>query len=272
MSNKNAHKQKYTLLFLAFLSLVLVVLNETPHVRAVRGFFERPVVAVQRFSAMRLRQFFDFFSVFQKKEQLLNEVASLREEVVRLSAAQAELSVCLEEREAAQKMLVSSPPLSNWHFVPAKAVGVGAKLRLNVGARAGVAVGQMVVSQNVLVGRVNEVTAFSCTVELVTDPAVMIPVATRTPGQSQVQCQGILSGYVNQKLIVREVLWSEQLTEGDLVYTNGEGGWLANIVIGRIHQVEQEGARNFQSAVVEPFFVPKQLDTVFVIKILENEG
>ena len=64
-------------------------------------------------------------------------------------------------------------------------------------------------------------------------------------------------------MVVKEVVWEEQLAQGDLVFTSGEGGWLENLLIGRISQIQDDEAKTFRKGVVEPFLNVKLLDNVF---------
>ena len=264
MSRKNDQKQLYLFLLLSFFSLCLVGFSRTFFGRGVRGFFERPVLPIQRFSVAVIHRISAPLNWLTQRQSLDEKNTQLKLEIAHLSSQLAEFSVCQEDKEAMRKMLDAPLPPS-WHYLPAKAVGVGGRLKINVGARAGVSFGQMVLAQDVLVGRVVSVSPFSSLVELVTDPAVSIPAVTRAAGQKGILAKGIITGFGGNKMILRDILWEEAVGEGDFVYTSGEGEWLANLLVGKVVRVEGGRVKNFREAVVEPFFEIKVLDSVFVV-------
>lgn len=132
---------------------------------------------------------------------------------------------------------------------------------VNRGARDGIQVGDPVISDLGLVGRVEDVAANAAWVILVIDPNSTVNArlqGSRAEGTVFGQLQGGLEmGFIPQDAAV-EV--------GDLVVTSGLGGaFPANIVIGVVTSVRSQPAELFQQAEVRPVVDFGNLEIVAVI-------
>lgn len=250
-------------LLLVFISFSLLFLDRTGRIRSIRGFAERPILAIEeRIYNLKLLsfRFFKPLSFGQKKEE---ELMRLEGQVRQLSAASSQLSTCLEENEAMRRLLGAPLPPS-WKFLPAKVVGVSEKMRIDKGAKAGVQEGSMVVYENILVGKVIRVGEYDSLVQLPTDPTSKIPSLVRKPGEKGIRARGLLIGQLGGLLLDR-VLQEEDLGRGDQVLTGGEEGWLPDLVIGQIEEVLPGTAALYQKAKVTPLVDYGNLRTVFVV-------
>lgn len=190
------------------------------------------------------------------------EITRLQVELQRLAIEKNQLSVCLEENEKMRKLL-GAPLPSAWKFLPAKVVGLAEKMRIEGGRKDGVEEGMIVLSENILVGRVVEVGKNSSLVQLPTTPGVKIPVVAKRKGG--VQARGLLLGQYGGRLVLDKVLQSEDIQKGDLVVTSGDESWPVDLLIGQITEVLPKSAEIYQKAQVKPLLDYDKLRIVFIV-------
>ncbi len=251
--------------FLLFLvSLFLIIADQRRLISPVRLIVERPIIALER----PLYLFSQ--SINQPVNQVINsgkrdqELVELEGKLRQLAIDQNQLSSCLEENEHLRRLL-SAPLSPQWQFVDAKVVGRTEKMRLYRGKRDGIKEGMMVVSENILVGKVISVGEVDCLVQLPTDPNSKIPVVVKKPASSGIQARGLLIGQFGGKIILDRVLQDEDIQKGDLVITSGEEGWLPDLVIGQVGEVSPKTAAVYQQATVYPLVDYSLLRIVFVV-------
>lgn len=209
---------------------------------------------------------FGFLETSREKDR---QILRLQGELRQLAVNQNELAVCLEENDHLKRLL-GAPLPPEWKFIQAKVVGVADKMRLDRGRRDGVEEGMMVITENVLVGRVVLAGERHSLVRLINDPETKIPVLVKQPlagqkPQSGVQARGLLLGRLGEKVILDRVLQSEDIQKGDLVVTSGEEGWLADLLVGQIQEVFPPSAEVYQKAVVSPLVDYRQQSIVFLV-------
>lgn len=262
---KKGSKTVFLFLALAFLSLFFVWLSRFAFIKNFRGFLGRPFLGVERV-------------IFATRQSLLGKLVFLKnwrrnykqkldlEKQVRVLAVQSgDLATCLEENAAMRRLLGASLPPS-WHFIPAKAIGEYERLKINIGEKAGVKPGLMVISENVLVGKVERVEKYFSLVVLATDPGLKIPVIVRSPQKEGIKGRGIISGYFKERFVLEELLKSEAITEGDLVFTSGEGEWLPDLIVGQIEKIEESQGKVFKKAWATSLVDWQNLRNIFVVK------
>ena len=254
--------------FLLFLSLILLFLDGRGWLVGVRGVLERPVLGLEgRFYSFRLSLAGPWrtFSYWRQGEE---ELFRLQTELQRLAVDQNQLTSCFQENER-MKQLLGAPLPPNWKFMPVKVIGISDQMRIDKGESEGVEKGMMVVSENILVGRVAAVSRDYSLIDLVVTPGVKIPVVVKQPHSAKVslgvQARGLLTGQSGQKLILDRVLQGEDIRRGDLVMSAGEAGWLPDLVIGQIEQVLPKTAAIYQKAQVRPLVDYWRLEIVFVV-------
>lgn len=256
---------------LALLSGSLLAGDLTGWLDPVRGVLEAPVLAIQKSLAGTDpgRGLGAFFVSRRVAEERITE---LEGELDRLAVDQAQLNICEEENREARRLLAAPLPPS-WQFLPATVVGWNGPLRLDKGRADGASAGMMVVSANLLVGRIASAEEKSCLVETLADPAVRLPVVVKRPleggaealqAAAGVRAKGLLV-FDSEDLVVREILQEEDVAGGDLVLTSGEAGWLADLVIGRVTAVSGREAELYKEATVVPFVKVNDLRKVFIV-------
>jgi cell shape-determining protein MreC len=106
---------------------------------------------------------------------------------------------------------------------------------------------------------------------LTTDPQTKIPVIVRSSGEPGIKGRGILTGYFGKRMKLEEVLISEKIQPDDLVFTSGEGGWLPDLLVGKVEKTKESQEKVFQSAEVQSLIDPQELRYVFVVKVFKEE-
>ena len=149
------------------------------------------------------------------------------------------------------RRLLGAPLPAKWKFLPAKVMGNGEKIRIDKGEKDGVKKGMIVVSENILVGRIVSLTQKSSLLELPISPGVILPVVVKRAGNKGIQARGILQ-QSGGNLVLSEVLQSEDIQKGDLVVTVGDENLLPDLLIGQITDVLPKSAEVYQKARVKP--------------------
>lgn len=250
-------------LLLLFLSGILLFLDQKGWIGSVRGVVERPILAIEKkFYDFKLSttQVFQPLSYWRSGEK---ELMRLQGQIRQLALESGQLSACLEENEEMRRLL-GAPLPPQWKFLPAKVVGVSEKMRIDKGEKDGIEEGMMVVSENILVGKVVSVEERSALVQLPTDINSKIPVVVKKPGAAGVQARGLLLPQSEGKLIVDRILQSEDVRVGDLVLTAGED-WLPDLLIGQIEEVLGREAEIYKKARLFPLIDYQSLRLVFII-------
>jgi len=259
--------KKINLLVLIFLliSLLLILADKKGWTSTVKNFVARPIVWMEK-------------GIFRGYQEALKSIKSItgitgstREKEItllegklrQLAVEQNQLSVCWEENEHFRKLL-GAPLPAQWRFMEAKVVGISEKMKIDKGEKDGVKEGMMVVSENILLGKVVAVEENTSLVQLVNDPNLKIPVVVKKPNTEGIQARGLLVGQ-GGGVILDRVLQSEDIQKGDLVVTTGEEGWLPDLLIGQIEEVSPKSAEVYQKARVLPLIDGRKLRIVFII-------
>lgn len=264
---KNQSKELIWFIVFSFLSWLFFLTSRLTFFKDLRGFIEQPFLFSQA-TANTLKQKLSVINTFIKLGQVSwRENESLKRQIKELSLKSSQLGVCLEQNDSMRRLLAAPLPPS-WHFIPAKAISFYQKIKINVGEKAGVEKGLTVVSENFLLGRIESTEKFSSVVILATDPSLKIPVVVRASGVAGIKAKGILSGYYQEQMVLEQVLKSEKISQGDFVYTSGEGDWLPDLLIGKIDKIEQGEEKVFQKAWVNSFLDYQNLRYIFVVRVV----
>mgnify|MGYP001279882030 CR=1 FL=1 len=130
--------------------------------------------------------------------------------------------------------------------------------------------GMPVVTFDGLVGQINSIQGAYSDVMLSVDRKSHVPVVVQRNG-----AQGILRGTGELDRYTCEVeylLRSDEVREGDQLFTSGTGGkFPEGVLVGRIASVQRENYGLFQKVVVEPAVNFSRLHEVFVVTALPGE-
>lgn len=261
-------KEAFWFLLLGFLSLLLLFFDYRGWLKTVRAWLERPVLGIEKqLYGLKLdtEKRLNFFTSRRQQEK---EILELEEKLQQLAVEKNEFASCLEENEKMKKLLGAPLPPS-WKFMPARVVGLAGQMKLDKGEKDKVKEGMMVVSENILVGRISSVEGHSSLVTLPITPNIKIPVVVKSPHSAEatrgrgVQARGILTNQPGQKLLLDKVLQKEDIQLGDLVVTSGE--WLPDLLIGQVEEILTESAAIYKKARVSPLVDYHALRVVFIV-------
>lgn len=178
----------------------------------------------------------------------------------KLSQALSDLSQLVELKKE-NRILRGQFELSSdqgWSTVAGFVIGKDRFLEIDRGRKEGIREGAAVIFKNILVGRVFQVTDYSSSVRLVTDPEFKVLAQTRNGAQ------GILSGQYQAGMKLEKVLPETELKEEELVVTQAQEGIPSGLLLGEITEVTEVDSGLFQAAEVKNILEFEDLEMVFI--------
>lgn len=141
--------------------------------------------------------------------------------------------------------------------------GSGNWIEINKGSSEGISEGMtVIVSQGILIGRIQQVFSGKSKVMLLSNPKSVIGVAV-----SQSGAKGIAKGEYGLGVIVDSILQADIVNVGDEIVTTGIGGDVPRgLLVGTVQQVRPSNDRLFQQAVISSPINVSKLETVFIVK------
>ncbi|MDP3764236.1 MAG: rod shape-determining protein MreC [bacterium] len=138
----------------------------------------------------------------------------------------------------------------------------GDSLLVNKGAKDGVKVGNSVIlSGNILVGRVKEALAKESRIILITSAQSKVTAVSEDGGAKGV-ITGSASGALNLDLVLKE----SELRSGQVLLSSGLDGFFERgFLVGEVTKVSSSDSAPFKKALVRPFFNTKDLKQVFIV-------
>lgn len=206
-----------------------------------------------------LRQFYFIFA----SRKASQENRALKEQLGQLLSENANLRKKLLETEALLDQKLHLDP-QTFSLVAARPVGLSRFLKIDKGGDGGIEVGQAVVFKDNLIGKIVQVSQKASNVQILQDPDSKV--AAFSQGLDG-RAKGVLVGQFGTEALLDKILHEEQISVGDLVYTDGtEGNLVRGLVLGRVNEVLERENEVFKQAKVQPVFDIKDLDLVFVIQ------
>lgn len=205
-----------------------------------------------------------------KHRLYLNEVTEGNSDQVesgRLAIVEAELVSKTEENKRLRKLLETKLP-PNWRFVPTNILGLTDEtMTVDVGRKMEIDEGMMVmalvsekINGGVLIGKIGKVNLMNSSVRLLNSKEMQIKVKTETG------VEGVVKN-LKGELRLLEVLQVNTINPGELILSQGAGGWLPGLVIGRVGKVNKLDTEVYQTATVEPIMEVNNLKQVFVVSL-----
>jgi len=193
-------------------------------------------------------------------ERLIRENDSLVSEVVSLQEAKKENEMLREQLKLAPRDKFDLEPC---FVIGQDPQGLGSWLMIGKGGSDGIRTGMpVIVSNGILVGKVDEVGPDSSKVRLLTDSESAVNV-----NDLETSARGLIKGTYGLGLIMDMVAQTDALNEGDTVITSGLGGEVPKgLLIGRIQEIKASPDKLFQQAIVIPRIRYQKLDLVFAVK------
>jgi rod shape-determining protein MreC len=207
-----------------------------------------------------------FFGIFSSVSRLKNQNAQLsagntdlQEQIVSLQADKLENQLLRQElnyRQTTQLNVISASVIGK------DPTGLSQTVTINEGSHDGVQVGDAVLAQGVLVGKVSSITDYNAQVLLITDPQSSVDAEVSVTGDT-----GVLNGSYGSGLTITMISQTSAITSGDQVVTAGLTALVPKgILVGTIGDIQTSKNQLLQDAsVVSPVNL-KDLLFVAVVK------
>lgn len=203
-----------------------------------------------------------FYFIFRSRFAA-QENRALKEQVGQLLSENALLRKKLAESLAVLSQEKHLDP-AIYKMIPARLIGIGRYLKIDKGISSGIRVGEAVVTNDNYIGRIVQVSEKSANVQSLADPDSKI--AAFSQGLMG-KAKGILVGRFGSEIIFDKILHEEKISIGDLVYSEGLGGFLPRgLILGKVVQVMERENEVFKQAKVQSNFDIRDLELVFVIQ------
>lgn len=257
------------LLILSFLSVLLVLASQ-------RGMFS-PVYKISQTVSSPIKE-----KLSRTKELLFTPIKSvtlaqdkmdqlllLEEENVKLSSLVASLLAVKDENEK-MRQLLSAPLDPSWKFSPTRVVaenGGYIKITGSSNVKVGMAVATVSSEEQkagVLVGRVVEVLGNEVKVQTPIHKDSKIAAVTRSKEERGNLASGIVEG-LGDRVVLDQVLATEDLQVGDLVLTSGEGNLPPGLLIGQVSEILDSENNVWKSALVRGAASSRIGETLFLV-------
>jgi rod shape-determining protein MreC len=209
-----------------------------------------------------------FGSWFGDVRKLSQDRDTLAKERNQLLSQVAQLQADKRESEAIKKEFNIDTKTSK-SIIIAHAAGLSQQantsyLLLDKGSLDGIAVGQVVLSDGALVGKIKNVASRSALVQLPLSLGNTVPVVIR---HDQSITKGVVEGSFNLTAQLTQVLPTEELHQGDVIQTSADGGiYPPGIIVGKVGAIDKSANQVFQSASVELLWDINKIELVFVVK------
>jgi rod shape-determining protein MreC len=192
--------------------------------------------------------------------RLRDENAVLRVELVKMKALEKDNAALRDQFKQSYRQAEALLP-ADVVGMPGFLPGVSAveEIIIDKGSEDGVRVGRVVVFKDILIGRVERVSAHLSVVDVVSHEGISFTAET-----SKTSALGVLTGAGGGKMVLENVLLSDKLEKGDTVVSKGDRGVPAGLVVGRIVSVKRQASSLFQSAEVASLVDVERLKMVFV--------
>jgi rod shape-determining protein MreC len=206
----------------------------------------------------------DFFGSIgrmrSENERLIREGNSLAAEIGALKDAKKENEILREQLGLAPRDKFN---LEAAFVIGQDPQGLGSWIMIDKGRDAGLNDGMaVVVSDGILIGRIDEVYQSSAKINLLADSSSAINAM-----DVETQAKGIVRGEYGLGLAMDMVAQTDVLSVGDTIVTSGLGGDLPKgLTIGKIQEVRSSQDKLFQQAILTPRVKYSKLDIVFAVK------
>lgn len=258
------------------LGLALYSMTTRTHVSPLEDICGILITPLQKASNRLVSAAGNFKAVFTQYDELKNQNEALREKLNETEAKLRDAEQYVIENKSLREInhIVEQNEdikLTMSHVTGSDLEGYNQTLTLDKGSLQGIALKDMVITGNGIVGYVSEVGASWCTVTTILDPACRVGVVlTRTQNAAILQGDVTLAtaGLDKVSYLKNDV----SLAVGDSIETSGIGGiFPKGLFVGRIKEIKSEATGLSQYAVIQPAADIRALDTVFIVTEFTGE-
>lgn len=244
---------------LFFLSLLLFFSHNLSLWKNFQDKFET-LVNPAKFEFTKISRFFSFAG----KSSVGESGVILQAKIDYLLAENARIKIENEglflENEALKKQQGINLP-QNKKLLPVRVLAVlSGVMTVDKGEDEGVKEGMIVVSGDILIGRISQVNKISSRVQLPSREDSKIDVLVLASGE-----EGILQGTAENRVLLQNILQKVDLKEDQIIITSGKSGdYPAGLPVAKIKEIIKDDVAIYQKAEVVPLIDYSQLDVVMV--------
>ncbi|USG64134.1 rod shape-determining protein MreC [Brevibacillus ruminantium] len=238
----------------------------------VQGIFYRPAQAVSGF----FQGVGDAYNVYEENRTLkasLDQYTRTTAEIHELKAENDRLRELLNTRDS----LVKSFQLRVAETVARNPDTWNNTITIDKGLKQGIKKDMAVMTAKGLIGRIQSVSNFSSTVELLTSyerrnhisAYIQVKVPTANGGTTYQNISGVIEEYNAQErlLVMRKIAWGQKIEANQQVVSSGLGGVIPpNLPIGYVVRTEPDDYGLTQTAYIQPSADFSQLNEVMVVE------
>ncbi|MFC1711543.1 rod shape-determining protein MreC [Patescibacteria group bacterium] len=258
MIETNKQKEVVVLASLIFLSLGLIGLDKLNWLNWIK----RPIESISNPINGWIYKKRSEVSIFNKQE---TDPIILQNKTETLELKNAEFEILLdtlEKENEDMRKLLQAPLSPSWKFIPAKVLGIkNGIMTINQGSDVGVSEGQVVVFENMLIGKVISVNPKLS--------KIVLPIHKDSKIKAMVlenKGKGVIKSKLGEILVFEEVLQQINLEKNQIIITSGEENiFPVNLIIGKIERIEEEETAIYQKAIIDILIDYISLDNVFII-------
>ncbi|HEX5961856.1 MAG TPA: rod shape-determining protein MreC [Rhodanobacteraceae bacterium] len=239
--------------YLALAAILMVLDHRNGWLHKARYAGAAAIVPIYRLAAAPADWVHEASTAFAQRGKLLDENRQLREALL-LAEARLNRMDAVAHQNQRLKQLLDTQHLLGMHAQLARLIDVQLgptrdRVMLNVGAREGVHVGQVVIDSRGVMGQVIETLPHAAVAMLVTDPEHAVPVMLARTG-----VRGIAQGTGDaDQLVVPNLPLSSDVRPGDQWVTSGLGGrFPAGFPVGTVTRLQRGPSGMFLEAMVKP--------------------
>lgn len=248
-----------TIFFLLSLHLIYLSSNTPIHSGALE-YLSLPIDNVMRFYRGIGNQIADMSGFISDLSRVQKENIALRLELNRLKEIEAQALMLRAENERLQKALELKSS-AKYQTISARLLSIATgpynrSAIIDGGSNQGIAVDQIVTSNNAVLGRIVEVSSNHSKMRLITDFTSRIPIVTEKS-----RIKGVVSGGNNNHPELNYVVDTSNLELGEDLVTSGDGKYFpAGLKVGKVTQISDDHI--FTSPAIDP----SKIDFIEIIK------
>jgi rod shape-determining protein MreC len=223
----------------------------------------RPIVKAGQAVAVPTRNFFSTLygmrGIVKENTELKQQLYLMQERIVLLDQYGRENESLKQELGFKEKSPNALEPCTVLAIDPE---GLTDAMVLDCGEEKGVRVGQAVIAQNHLVGKIVYAGSKTSTARMLTSPQALIDARVSKTGE-----EGLVNGSFNSGIVIDRLSQNAPLETGDIIVTAGINSLIPrNIVIGQVGEVVSRDNDLFKKAAIVSPIRFHNLQYVFVVK------
>jgi len=260
-------KENFTSIFLFFLIFTIIIFAVSKF-----GFLSLPTSILQKALSPLAGSVFSAFNFFSNENnsaiaKLSDQNSALAKKIINEEILKKENSALADQfatTSVRSQTLLAAKIVGAPSFIPG--VSNPQSLIIDKGTKDNIKIGNAVIYKDNLVGKITQSNLYFSKVTLITNPYFSATVKTL-----RTQAQGVIKGEGGKKIILDNVLQSDDIKVSDVILTKGDQdmkgiGIPPDLIVGKLISVAKKPSNLFQKGEVSSLLDFSNLLTVFVIK------